>query len=153
MLCYFASLLLMDNHSSSLLVAMYLFPHVQKIPTDGEAQLCPGSHWGGNLTLSQEQLSRATCCCHQAVFNFFLGFLLQRPLSGGEEPMHAVGVWALSWCLFIFPLCCASLAASINTLKCLLSMLRSSCPYMTEGISHTSMKRTQRWNRKVIIMY
>lgn len=90
--CFFASLLLMDYHNSSLLLAMHLFPCVQKIPTDGEGQLCPESHWGGNLTLGQEQLSRATCCCYQPAFHFFLGYLLQRPLSGGEEPVHAPGV-------------------------------------------------------------
>lgn len=92
MLCYFASLLLRDNHSSSLLVDMYFFPGVQKIPTDREAQLCPGSHWGGNLTLGQEQLSRATCCCYRVAFHFFFGYVSQRPLSGGEEPVHTLGV-------------------------------------------------------------
>lgn len=54
--------------------------------------------------------------------------------------------------IYIF-LCCVRLAASINTLKCLWPVLRSSCPCMTEGISHTSMQRTQRWHRKAITMY
>lgn len=147
MLCCFTSLLLMDNHhSSSLLMDMYLFPRVQKIPIDREAEFCPGSHWGGNLT--QEQLNRATCCCSQAAFNIFLGYLLQRPLSGAEEPVHALGV-----CSFTCSLCFVRLAAPIKTLKCLLPMLGFSCPCMTEGISHTSMQGTQRWHRKTITMY
>lgn len=55
MLCYFTSLLLMDNHHSpSLLMDVHLVPHVQKIPTGGGAQLCPRatgeetSHWARN---------------------------------------------------------------------------------------------------------
>lgn len=80
MLCYFTSLLLMDNHhSSSLLRDMYLFPCVQKIPTDGEAQLCPGSHWGGNLMLGQKDSAELPAAAIKLLLIFSLAICYRDP--------------------------------------------------------------------------
>lgn len=74
-LCYFTSLLLMDNHHSSLLLTdMYFFPHVQKIPTDGEAQL-----WGGNLMLGQKDSTELPAAAIKLLLIFSLAVYYRDP--------------------------------------------------------------------------
>lgn len=45
---------------------------------------------------------------------FYLDIYYRDP---GEQPVHALCVWALRWCSFTFCLCCVRLGTSINIFK------------------------------------
>lgn len=100
------------------------------------------SHWARS---SSTELPAADS---KLLLIFLLVYLIKRPWSCGEEPVHALCASTEAVLIYISPT-----LYSINISKCFLLVQSYSCSYMAEGSSCLLVQRTQRWHRKAVTAY